>query len=1128
MSDDDDEIVIDFSKIKDKFKSVLGNKDKTTKDELNKGEARKDKTKEEKVEEVKAEQEERDKEDKMSEEEEKEEVKESKEDKKKELADEKSEDSDKEDIIDNKDRKMEKKGIDDDKTDEDDEIVLDFSKFKSFLKKKDEKEQRETKEARKEVRREKTEQRDDEEEVSIDTQKAMGFIGKYWQYIALIIIIIFVIYMRSQVSYAPVTEDWARNSVENFIKNQIRAEINAQNPNLPEQNKQMLVNQQFSEIVKAQKEPIEAQIKELSKEYKKAISYEYEGNNYVYLGDIDSYYWMRFARNVLNNGHICDEIKDGECWDNLAVAPLGRKDVPHIHPYMIAFTYKAAPLTGNKIPLMQASLITPTIIAIFTAIAAYFVGYLLIGKIGGLLTAIFVSCNTVYVNRSIGSDNDIYTLLFPLIVLSFLFLAIKLKSRKGYILSALVAGLFVGLFKFAWEHGWWNIFNTVIYAFVLFIGFLIIHQLYTHKNIHKIISNETFRRVIVISVFFYIGGFIGFFLVTTITGASVGEYFIAPFEGPLDFIKFSKSAVNVNVWPNVRTTVAEFNPISLSRIPNQLFLGKLGNFIFFLAIMGIFLLFIKEIESKKTKYIMTSFSVIAAIFFSSKYVMENLSRTTYFALFSIIAFSYLIYFIYKKVKFDNIKMYHITIGIMLIIWFVGTLYAATQGIRFTLIVVPSISIAIAYGLATVYEEIVNFFKDADLSFNINIIKIIMLIVVLIIPISVASTSLSVTKSFVPHYNAAWDDALLKIRDESQPDAIVNSWWDFGHWFKYTTERGVTLDGATQNSPQLHWLGKLLLTDSEKESRGILRMLDCGGNTAFDVIENTTNDIPVAVDILNQIILLDDKEEVKEILRSYDIPEEDLDRVLEYSHCDPPENYLITSDDMIGKSGVWAHFGSWDFYRAEIASMRLIGKNRQWIIENLTSRDYRDTTSEGVVQLYSDLMKRTNNEQINAWIAPWPSFAGDVGCNRKPNSSVFVCDNGVNFDEASKECFVNTPEGTRYPKKCLYVDGDETVLKEYNESILNIQGRVLGVAFLPQGTNNLRSIMMDSELTGSMFTRLYFFKGHGMKYFDLFDDRQSPLGAKILTWKVDWQGESKNLVYHTTTETVYETASPTVE
>ena len=40
-------------------------------------------------------------------------------------------------------------------------------------------------------------------------------------------------------------------------------------------------------------------------------------------------------------------------------------------------------------------------------------------------------------------------------------------------------------------------------------------------------------------------------------------------------------------------------------------------------------------------------------------------------------------------------------------------------------------------------------------------------------------------------------------------------------------------------------------------------------------------------------------------------------VLKYSHCTPPEDYYITSEDMIGKAGVWSHFGSWDFNKASM-------------------------------------------------------------------------------------------------------------------------------------------------------------------------------------------------------------------
>ena len=80
----------------------------------------------------------------------------------------------------------------------------------------------------------------------------------------------------------------------------------------------------------------------------------------------------------------------------------------------------------------------------------------------------------------------------------------------------------------------------------------------------------------------------------------------------------------------------------------------------------------------------------------------------------------------------------------------------------------------------------------------------------------------------------WYNSLTKIKEESQEDAIINSWWDFGHQFITVSKRGATFDGGSQNRPMAHWIGNALLTSDEKTTVGILRMLDCDSNGAFAV------------------------------------------------------------------------------------------------------------------------------------------------------------------------------------------------------------------------------------------------------------------------------------------------------
>ena len=67
---------------------------------------------------------------------------------------------------------------------------------------------------------------------------------------------------------------------------------------------------------------------------------------------------------------------------------------------------------------------------------------------------------------------------------------------------------------------------------------------------------------------------------------------------------------------------------------------------------------------------------------------------------------------------------------------------------------------------------------------------------------------------------------------------------------------------------------------------------------------------------NEIIPLD-KPEAENALLKHGFSDENISKILKYTHCDPPDNYFITSADMVNKAGVWGHFGSWDFDRALI-------------------------------------------------------------------------------------------------------------------------------------------------------------------------------------------------------------------
>ncbi|MFT4303349.1 MAG: STT3 domain-containing protein [Candidatus Woesearchaeota archaeon] len=1027
----------------------------------------------------------------------------------------------------------------------DDEIKIDFSNL--FKKKKQNKteEKEQSKDSHKDVTHNKknheniveekstnSKTEDIDDSISVDFSIIINWTKKYWHIIVLLLLVIFIVDMRMKVTEAPITEEWARSTYYNFVQEQILLQIEQQNPNLPAQQKELLLSQQFSDVLRTERAAIEAQIQALANQYRDAISYEYNGKRYIFLGDIDSYYWLRFARNIVEKGHICDEIRDGICYDAFALAPLGRPDNPDLHHYMLAWTYMGAQKLGFDIPLMHAAKIAATILAIIMVIPAFILGNLLAGKIAGIVVALLVNTNIMHIQRTLGADDDSYQLLFPLIILIFIYLAINAKDNKARIINSVLAAFSVVLFKLSWSGGWWNIYVMIVYGLIIYLGYLIVHQFLIHKKIFAVFKHQQFKETLTIFGTFYVTGLIMFYLIsfirTSITvGDSIKEYINAVF-GPLQFALFQKAPVNMNMWPNVITTVAEFNPLPLARIPAQIF-GNYGGLIFFAGIFGLFILMAKPLLNERNKLWIIFGSICIAGLFSLPKILQDLNPLVYLILLGIATFSFMGFILLKKIKIDKTQQHYIIMGIVLALWFIASIYATTKGVRFALLVGAPLAIMAAIGIQFLFTQISNYLSDNyDNKYILTVTKIIILLFLLIAPLGTIHVAYTVSESYIPNYNVAWHTALINIRDNSQPDAIINSWWDFGHWFKFTTERGITLDGATQNAPVLHWLGKMLMTNDEKLSVGILRMMACGSNTAFDAIVNVTEDTPVAVDILNEIMILDDRQEITNILNEYGFDQENVDNVLQYSHCDPPENFVITSNDMIGKAGVWSHFGAWDFYRAEIAQMNLVRMSRNEIIENLTNRPHRNTTEREVINLYEQLMRQTTDEALNAWIAPWPSFYGEGRC--QVSGDIYLCDNGFVFDTINNECYVNTSLGIRYPRICSYVDGSDVKINEYNDNILVIDNLEMGVMFWPEDPFTMRISMMHPKLVGSMFARLYWMQGHGLRFFDKFDEQRSPLGTVIYTWKVDWEGTNKINIYGVNTETLpnlFDTATETV-
>ncbi len=1028
---------------------------------------------------------------------------------------------------------------------EDEEFSVDLSKVTDFFKKKLEK--KEVKEERAEEaaagnkeasEKEPEETEEKKEEIKIDL-KSLGqqlknlvkggvefeqadFLKKHQNKLLILVPLVIVLFLCVQVRMipadAPYTKIWAEQSVHQTIQNDITNTINQQYPNLPQQNKNELISNEFTTALNSgsyfirtgqyagQTINIKEQIK-ATKAYFRTF-YEYDSGpeqGKLYAPDIDPYYWYRYAENIIKHGHPGDELRDipGDNsnvllpWDNHQVAPNGRVIVQadRFHPYFLAYFYKALHIFNPSLTLLRSTLYYPIFISALTVLFIFFIARRIAGNIAGLFAAVAAAINTAFVNRTLfgHADSDSWVIFFPVLITFFLLESFYSKKPIKQIILAAAAGLFTGIFGLAWG-GWWYIFDFLIGALVSCLVFYVAVNFRELKhNFKEYLKNPQIKNVLRAGIPYYFSS--GIFITLFV---NLREFLNAPFA----FMSFTtvKTPVLLTFWPNVLTTVAEFNEGSIDQIINAV--G--GTFLFWIAALGLLLM----ITKKNLRDLMLL--GLAAIWWAVVIVFMRTSSTLMFVF--LLALPVMFKLGLSILQQD--KKLEVKHTILLMVWLAGTIYASTKGIRFSLLIVPAFSVAIGAAFGITYKFITKW-ATKELQINKAIISIV-LIILLFLPFATPYNQAKTQARYdVPIISDAWYNSLTEIKEKSEEDAIITSWWDFGHHFKAIADRAVTFDGTTQVTPQAHWVGKILSTSDEEQAIGILRMLDCGGNNAFDKLYEINNDTHKSVNALYDIFKIDKTKAKRKLTQEYDLTNEQAEKILQYTHCEAPEAYFITSQDMIGKAGVWAHFGLWDFEKAAILKQTKNMKEQEAVSYMQQKFDYSEEMAKNY---YYEIQSLTTDREENTWVSPWPGYlSGFTDCSEEAEEincpQVIQTGSGnaqVNIKVNLKTLNAYIPEANNIPPTKIVYATKEGIFEKTFEGATS----GFGLMILPKSDGGYMSLVSSPELTGSMFSKLFFYEGHGSKYFKPFTEKMSLTGQKIYVWKIDWEGKEENKVFFT--------------
>ncbi|NCC71582.1 hypothetical protein EOM09_08480 [bacterium] len=358
----------------------------------------------------------------------------------------------------------------------------------------------------------------------------------------------------------------------------------------------------------------------------------------------------------------------------------------------------------------------------------------------------------------------------------------------------------------------WFVPLFLIISIISYLFYIILITLIEHKNLSEVKTSSKHIAIILISYIFSSWIFVWIFLKR--------DLFYVSYELLSGALLGIANISQTYIWPNVQTTIAELNPASFLQIIQTV--G--GKFFFFFAFFGMVLMLL---DFKKKKNI-SKLSSIAVIFFSLIWfisiiaynafsnLLANSSFIFLILLFLPIAFAFLIN-IFEKNK--DPKIFFV---IFLSIWMAATIYMSLNGVRFILLLAPGFAIASAIGLYQLAKILNNFISEEfkikndffKTIYGNTFIFLIFLLFFVLVPVDLKTDSNQqslfgqaelLSQGSLPNFDDAWFLAFEKLNNQSNENAIITSWWDFGHFFIAVGNRGTTFDGGSQTTPASHWV-----------------------------------------------------------------------------------------------------------------------------------------------------------------------------------------------------------------------------------------------------------------------------------------------------------------------------------
>ena len=448
---------------------------------------------------------------------------------------------------------------------------------------------------------------------------------------------------------------------------------------------------------------------------------------------------------------------------------------------------------------------------------------------------------TAYMYQLFGFGSSLYdfTVLFPLVIGSltavsvFAFVRVLAGTSAG-LFAALIFSVSVPIFSRGLI-GWFK-----SEPLGLFFGFLAIYLFVSGiKNNHKKISAIKLA-------------FGGLFLALGISAWGGILFFIMPIAIFYFFLPFFKNEKKFSIWAAPAFSVS-FILFSLIFERSQSFIiGYAGILILLPTIYVIISEIIKNFSSEKTKirncliflgsiigvglgigssgflglpslrYLNAVNPFLTSTDTLTDSVAEHMttSQSISFSLLSVFLIFGLIGIWLIFSKKNNLKL---DMKIFALITSIFAIYVSSAFVRLELYASVGLLILGSIGLSILLQKILVQEKQYASKFIFPAVIIILFIIPLVSPddnnwLGWADFAPSILTGGAATYSDTsddWKDAMQWLKENSEPDAVIASWWDYGYWITTLSERSTLIDNATLIDWQIKKVAFSLITTPDR-------------------------------------------------------------------------------------------------------------------------------------------------------------------------------------------------------------------------------------------------------------------------------------------------------------------------